>query len=195
MLINTFSVFFYHIRIASVLNSRNKKSGTFWLNKKTCDNVGFSSHAPESVKRDIKRPTTVCFHIILDICIAYLHFPQGWVERAKNERAWKSTRARKGDTRLGDSFFARSTIPEEKWGTTRSLNNSPLLDGSNRKSANSFVDQNKKAFVILVPMTSIARNIGRKKKNVNLWEALRKSHQLSCFLRTRENGRNQPLSR
>ena len=108
--------------------------------------------------------------------IQFLHFvfPQGWVERAKNERAWKSTRARKGDTRLGDfharSRFARSTIPEEKWGTTRSLNNSPLLDGSNRKSANSFVIQNKKAFVILIPMTSIARNIGRKKKKTSTCE-------------------------
>ena len=50
------------------------------------------------------------------------------VERAKLERALKSPHARKGDTPFlawGDfharSRFARSTIPEEKWGTTRSL--------------------------------------------------------------------------
>ena len=55
--------------------------------------------------------------------------------RAKRERARKSPHARKGDTRRGErvspflawgdfharSRFARSTIPEEKWGTTRSL--------------------------------------------------------------------------
>ena len=66
------------------------------------------------------------------------HFSSGIVEGAKRERAWKSPHARKGDTRRhaatrapflawGDfharSRFARSTIPEEKWGTTRSLNN------------------------------------------------------------------------
>ena len=69
------------------------------------------------------------------------HFSPGIVERAKRERFGKSTRARKGDTRRGErkispwrvspflawvdfharSRFARSTIPEEKWGTTRSL--------------------------------------------------------------------------
>ena len=50
------------------------------------------------------------------------------VKRAKLERALKSPHARKGDTPFlawGDfharSRFARSTIPEEKWGTTRSL--------------------------------------------------------------------------
>ena len=46
------------------------------------------------------------------------HFYSGIVEWAKRERAWKSPHARKGDT---PSRFARSTIPEEKWGTTRSL--------------------------------------------------------------------------
>ena len=68
------------------------------------------------------------------------HFSSGIVERAKRERAWKSPHARKGDTRRGErkmrrvspflargdfharSRFARSTIPEEIWGTTRSLN-------------------------------------------------------------------------
>ena len=72
-----------------------------------------------------------------------LRFSSGIVERAKHERAWKSPHARKGDTRRGErkiflsprrvspflawgdfhapSRFARSTIPEEKWGTTRSL--------------------------------------------------------------------------
>ena len=51
------------------------------------------------------------------------HFSPGTVERA-----WKSPHARKGDTRRGERKFfharlrfARSTIPEEKWGTTRSL--------------------------------------------------------------------------
>ena len=52
------------------------------------------------------------------------HFSSGIVERAKRQRAWKSPHARKGDT-WGDfhgrSRFARSTIPKEKWGTTRSL--------------------------------------------------------------------------
>ena len=63
------------------------------------------------------------------------HFSSGIVEQAKRERAWKSPHARKGDTRRGESVspflawgdvhsrscFACSTIPEEKWGTTRSL--------------------------------------------------------------------------
>ena len=54
------------------------------------------------------------------------HFSSGIVERAKRERAWKSSHARKDDTRrvafsrVGDFHerprFARSTIPEEKWG-------------------------------------------------------------------------------
>ena len=38
---------------------------------------------------------------------------KGCVQRAKRERAWVDFHAR--------SRFARSTIPEEKWGTTRSL--------------------------------------------------------------------------
>ena len=50
------------------------------------------------------------------------HFSSGIVERAKRERARKSPHARKGDTRVGwFSRLASSTIPEEKWGTTRSL--------------------------------------------------------------------------
>ena len=56
------------------------------------------------------------------------HFSSGIVERAKREGVWKSPDARKGDTLFlarGDfharSHFASSTIPEEKWGTTRSL--------------------------------------------------------------------------
>ena len=57
------------------------------------------------------------------------HFSSGIVERAKRERAWKSPHARRGNTRRGDfharSRFARSTVPEEKWGTTRSLRQSP----------------------------------------------------------------------
>ena len=69
------------------------------------------------------------------------HFSSGIVEPAKRERAWKLPHARKGDTRWGErkmtsphrvspflawgdfhahSRLARSTIPEEKWGTTRS---------------------------------------------------------------------------
>ena len=62
-------------------------------------------------------------------------FFSGIVMRAKRERAWKSPHARKGDTRRGErvppflawgdfharSRLARSAIPEEKWGTTRSL--------------------------------------------------------------------------
>ena len=71
------------------------------------------------------------------------HFSSGIVERAKRERAWKSPHARKGDTRpaprrvspflaWGDfharSRFAYSTIPEEKWGTTRSLQSPRTVD-------------------------------------------------------------------
>ena len=41
------------------------------------------------------------------------HFSLGIVERAKRERAWGDFHA--------VSRFACSTIPEEKWGTTRSL--------------------------------------------------------------------------
>ena len=57
------------------------------------------------------------------------HFSSGILERAKRERAWKSPHARKairGGERDGMIFqarsrFVRSTIPEEKWGTTRCL--------------------------------------------------------------------------
>ena len=63
------------------------------------------------------------------------HFSSEIVEWAKRERAWKSPHAGKGDTRRGERKmrpflvwgdfharlrFARSTILEEKWGTTRS---------------------------------------------------------------------------
>ena len=47
------------------------------------------------------------------------YFSSGIVERAKRERTWKSTHARKGDTRRGERKM--NTIPEEKRGTTRSL--------------------------------------------------------------------------
>ena len=58
------------------------------------------------------------------------HYSSGIVERAKRERAWKSPHARRAIRvspflAWGDfhacSRFAPSTIPEEKWGTTRSL--------------------------------------------------------------------------
>ena len=58
------------------------------------------------------------------------HYSSGIAERAKRERAWKSPHARRaicvspflawGDFHAR-SRFAPSTIPEEKWGTTRSL--------------------------------------------------------------------------
>ena len=55
------------------------------------------------------------------------HFSSGIVERTKRDRAWKSPHARKGDTQRGERKFfhprlrfARSTIPEGKWGTSRS---------------------------------------------------------------------------
>ena len=74
------------------------------------------------------------------------HFSSGIVERAKRERAWKSTHARKGETRRvafsrvgrfnfhAHSRFARSTIPEEKWGTTRRLQFSYISIGHLEKS-------------------------------------------------------------
>ena len=54
------------------------------------------------------------------------HFSPGIRERAKRERPWKSSDpAPREKRRHGDfharSSFARSTIAEEKWGTTRSL--------------------------------------------------------------------------
>ena len=61
------------------------------------------------------------------------HFSSGIVEQAKREHTGKSPHTRKGNTQRGvspflvwgdfhaHSNFARSTIPEEKWGTTRSL--------------------------------------------------------------------------
>ena len=49
------------------------------------------------------------------------HFSSGILERTKRERAWKSPHARKGDDFHARSRFVRSTLPEEKWGTTRSL--------------------------------------------------------------------------
>ena len=74
------------------------------------------------------------------------HFSSGIVQRAKRERAWKSTHATKGETRLfafsrvgwfnfhARSRFARSTIPEEKWGTTRRLQFSYISIGHLEKS-------------------------------------------------------------
>ena len=76
------------------------------------------------------------------------HLSSGVVERAKRERAWKSPHARKGDTRHfslspprlaflawsdlhARSRFARSTIPEEKWGTTCSLYESGIVQTLN----------------------------------------------------------------
>ena len=53
------------------------------------------------------------------------HFSSGIVERAKRERAWKSPRRVSPFLAWGDfharSRFPRSTLPEEKWGTTHSL--------------------------------------------------------------------------
>ena len=54
------------------------------------------------------------------------HFSSAIVERAKLERAWKSpcrlfSRGAGSDDFHGRSRFARSLIPGEKWGTTRSL--------------------------------------------------------------------------
>ena len=76
-----------------------------------------SSHWPPNKRIGNSQPT--------NLLRVVSHFSSGIVERAKRERAWKSPHARKGDTRRGDfharSRFARSTIPEEKWGTTRSL--------------------------------------------------------------------------
>ena len=64
-------------------------------------------------------------------------FSSGVVERAKRKRAWKSPHARKARRRVspflawGDfhapSRFAGFTIPEDKWGTTRSLQISPNM--------------------------------------------------------------------
>ena len=71
-------------------------------------------------------PASVVLCLIVHRLRVVPHFFSGIVERAKRERAWKSSHARKGDSRRGDFYarsrFARSTIPEEKWGTTRSLN-------------------------------------------------------------------------
>ena len=50
------------------------------------------------------------------------HFSSGiFIEGTKRERAWKSPHSRKGDDFHARSRFVRSTLPEEKWGTTRSL--------------------------------------------------------------------------
>ena len=60
------------------------------------------------------------------------HFSSGIEEQAKRERAWKCLSPHRVSPILawGDfharSRFDRSTIPEEKWGTTRSLS-FPLL--------------------------------------------------------------------
>ena len=54
------------------------------------------------------------------------HFSSGIVEQAKRERARKSSHPAPREKRRHADFharsrFARSTIPGEKWGTTRSL--------------------------------------------------------------------------
>ena len=50
------------------------------------------------------------------------HFSSGIVERTKRERAWACRLFSRGVIfKRASSRFARSTIPGEKWGTTRSL--------------------------------------------------------------------------
>ena len=68
--------------------------------------------------------TTKNHHIYIRLRVVP-HFSSGIVERAKRERAWKSPRRVSPFLAWGDfharSRFARSTISEEIWGTTRSL--------------------------------------------------------------------------
>ena len=77
------------------------------------------------------------FVVETDVCLGVTSPDEAvlWIPIRPGERAWKSPHARKGDTHAGvcvsrflawgdfhaRSRFARSTIPEEKWGTTRSL--------------------------------------------------------------------------
>ena len=50
------------------------------------------------------------------------HFSSGRVERTKRERAWKSSPFLEwGDFHARSRFVRSINIPEEKWGTTRSL--------------------------------------------------------------------------
>ena len=99
------------------------------------------------------------------------HFSSGIVERAKHERAWKSPHARKGDTChvWGDfharSRFARSTIPEERWGTTRSLYWMgkgglflivALFVGPQYSKQNQSMANNEKTFMWLITMMNLA---------------------------------------
>ena len=84
-----------------------------------------SSHRPPNKRIGNSQPT--------NLLRVVSHFSSGIVERAKRERAWKSPHECKGVSprrvspflACGEfharSRFARSTIPEEKWGTTRSL--------------------------------------------------------------------------
>ena len=79
--------------------------------------------------------------LVLDRLRVVRHFSSGIVERAKRKRAWKSSRGVLPLLACGDfharSRFARSTIPEEKWGTTRSLvrgpTGSPKMDSTTLK--------------------------------------------------------------
>ena len=59
------------------------------------------------------------FVVETDVCLGVTSPDEAvlWIPIRPGERAWKSPHARKGDTRAG----VCSTIPEEKWGTTRSL--------------------------------------------------------------------------
>ena len=84
-----------------------------------------SSHRPPNKRIGNSQPT--------NLLRVVSHFSSAIVERAKRERTWKSPHASKGVSprrvspflACGDfherSRFARSTIPEEKWGTSRSL--------------------------------------------------------------------------
>ena len=73
--------------------------------------LGISCKVLQRICNKINKNTNDIFQSRLQVVP---HFSSRIVERAKRERAWKSPHARKGDT-------PRSTIPEEKWGTTRSL--------------------------------------------------------------------------
>ena len=121
---------------------QNALSKFIWLSLVQTD-FPFGYIHSDSKAQEFQTPLAkVCYRFrIPDRLRVVPHFSSGIVERAKREGAWKSSHARKCDTRRGErnflsprvspflawgdfhapSRFARSTIPEEKWGTTRSL--------------------------------------------------------------------------
>ena len=92
----------------------SKLPAFFWSSSSSSTSAaGFSSTTLE--KRDKNRILSRRIVASFNRLRVVPYFPSGMVERTKRERPWKSPHARKADYHARSSF-ARSTIPQDKWG-------------------------------------------------------------------------------